>query len=105
MSIVSEKFPESLVKDVISFVEKNYRMISNSANRAVASLSMGCLHTQIADLNNPELFKFMGLFNLGLHYNLGETNTRLIAAYDKNLPMLKANYKLFNNYLISKGKI
>lgn len=92
---MGEKFPESLVKDVIPFVEKQYRAIPNSSNRAIAGLSMGCLHTQIAAINYPELFKYMGLFSLGLHDNLGDINKRLIAAYDKNLKTLQANYKLF----------
>ena len=84
-----------MVKDVIPYVEKHYRVIANSANRAIAGLSMGCLQTQVAALNNPELFKYIGLFSLGLHDNLGDVNTRLIAAYDKNLKTLQANYKLF----------
>jgi enterochelin esterase family protein len=92
---LAEKFPESLVKDVIPYVEKHYRVIANSSNRAIAGLSMGCLQTQIAALNNPELFKYMGLFSLGLHDNFADVNTRLIAAYDKNLKTLQANYKLF----------
>ncbi|MGZ5254947.1 MAG: alpha/beta hydrolase [Flavitalea sp.] len=94
MSMNSESFPESLVKDVIPYIEKNYRVISNSSNRAIAGLSMGCLHTQITVMNNPDMFKYIGLFSLGLHENLGDVNKRLIAAYDKNLPKLKENYKL-----------
>jgi enterochelin esterase-like enzyme len=92
---LTEKFPESLVKDVIPFIEKHYKVIGNSSNRAIAGLSMGCLQTQIAALNNPELFKYIGLFSLGLHDNFADVNTRLIAAYDKNLKTLQANYKLF----------
>jgi enterochelin esterase-like enzyme len=93
--MASEKFPESIVKDVIPYVEKTYRVIPNSSNRAIAGLSMGCLHTQITAMNNPTLFKYMGLFSLGLHDNLADVNTRLIAAYDKNLPVMATNYKLF----------
>lgn len=95
MLMASEKFPESLVKDVIPYVEKHYRVIANSSNRAIAGLSMGCLHTQITAMNNPETFCYMGLFSLGLHDNLGEVNTNLIRAYDTNLERLRANYKLF----------
>jgi len=93
--MASEKFPESLVKDVIPYIENTYRVIPNSANRAIAGLSMGCLHTQITVMNNPTLFKYVGLFSLGLHDNLGDVNKRLIAAYDKNLPVVAANAKLF----------
>ncbi|WP_321343567.1 alpha/beta hydrolase-fold protein [uncultured Draconibacterium sp.] len=96
--IATAKFPTSLVNDVIPYVEDHYRVIANSSNRAIAGLSMGCLHTQIASLNNPEMFKYMGLFSLGLHPkdpNLEEIMKPLIAAYDKNLETLKKNYKLF----------
>ena len=34
-------YPESLVKDVIPFVEKHYRVLANKDNRAIAGLSMG----------------------------------------------------------------
>jgi enterochelin esterase family protein len=97
-AVASAQFPESLVKDVIPYVEKHYRVIPNSANRAIAGLSMGCLQTQIAAMNNPELFQYIGLFSLGFHFNdfLREvTNKWLVPAYDNNLETLRANYKLF----------
>ncbi len=96
--IASEKFPMSLISDVIPYIEKHYRVVPNSANRAIAGLSMGCLHTQIAAMNNPEMFQYIGLFSLGLHFNddLREvTNKWLVPAYDNNLEKLRANYKLF----------
>lgn len=96
--IATDKFPVSLVNDVIPYVESHYRVNANSGSRAIAGLSMGCLHTQIAALNNPTMFKYMGLFSLGLHpddNNLKEIMKPLIAAYDKNLETLKKNYKLF----------
>jgi len=96
--IATDQFPVSLVNDVIPFVENHYRVIANSSNRAIAGLSMGCLHTQLASMNNPTLFKYMGLFSLGLHpddNNLKEIMKPLIAAYDKNLKTLQKNYKLF----------
>ncbi len=96
--IATDKFPTSLVNDVIPYIEGHYRVKANSANRAIAGLSMGCLHTQIASLNNPTMFKYMGLFSLGLHpedNNLREIMKPLIAAYDANLETLKANYELF----------
>jgi enterochelin esterase-like enzyme len=96
--IATEQFPISLLKDVIPFVEKHYRVIANSANRAIAGLSMGCLHTQIAAMNNPEMFQYIGLFSLGLHFNddlRDVTNKWLVPAYDNNLEKLRATYKLF----------
>jgi len=58
-------YPESLVKDVIPFVEKNYRVIANKDNRAIAGLSMGGGHTLMATNNNPGVFGYIGVFSSG----------------------------------------
>lgn len=89
-------FPNSLVKDVIPYIEKHYRVISNSANRAIAGLSMGCLQTQIIAMSNPELFQYIGCFSLGIHFNDQFeiiSNKILIPAYDRHLKTM--NNKLF----------
>ena len=46
-------YPESLVKDVIPFVEKRYRVLAAKDDRAIAGLSMGGGHTVTATNNNP----------------------------------------------------
>jgi enterochelin esterase-like enzyme len=58
-------YPESLVKDVIPFVEKTYRVIANKENRAIAGLSMGGGHTLAATNNNPGVFGYIGVFSSG----------------------------------------
>jgi len=58
-------YPESLVKDVIPFVEKTYRVIPNKDNRAIAGLSMGGGHTLTATNNNPGVFGYIGVFSSG----------------------------------------
>ena len=58
-------YPESLVKDVIPFVEKTYRAIANKDNRAIAGLSMGGGHTLMATNNNPGVFGYIGVFSSG----------------------------------------
>jgi enterochelin esterase family protein len=58
-------YPESLVKDVIPFVEKTYRVIGNRENRAIAGLSMGGGHTLMATNNNPGMFGYIGVFSSG----------------------------------------
>ena len=58
-------YPESLVKDVIPFVEKTYRVIANRDNRAIAGLSMGGGHTLVATNNNPGVFGYIGVFSSG----------------------------------------
>ena len=46
-------YPESLVKDVIPFVEKRFRVLAAKDDRAIAGLSMGGGHTVAATNNNP----------------------------------------------------
>jgi enterochelin esterase-like enzyme len=58
-------YPESLVKDVIPFVEKTYRAIPDKDSRAIAGLSMGGGHTLSATNNNPGVFGYIGVFSSG----------------------------------------
>jgi enterochelin esterase family protein len=75
-------YPESLVKDVIPFVEKTYRVVANKDNRAIAGLSMGGGHTLMATNNNPGLFGFIGVFSSGPR--------TVDEAYEKQLAAVKA---------------
>ena len=58
-------FPESLVKDVIPFIEKNYRALPGKDNRAIAGLSMGGGHTTSATNNFPGTFGYIGVWSAG----------------------------------------
>lgn len=95
-TMASNVFPNSLINDVMPYIEKNYRTINNKENRAIAGLSMGGLQTQIISANNPGLFDYMGVFSMGIQTELGEVTTNLIKSYDENLDKVKRNnYKLF----------
>jgi len=58
-------YPQSLVKEIIPFVEKNFRVLANKENRAIAGLSMGGMHTLMATNNNPDLFSWIAVFSMG----------------------------------------
>jgi enterochelin esterase-like enzyme len=58
-------YPESLVKDVIPFVEKTYRAQADKSHRAIAGLSMGAMQTVVTTNNNPGLFDYIGVFSGG----------------------------------------
>ena len=58
-------FPESLVRDVIPFIEKNYRVIANKDARAITGLSMGGGHTLTASNAHPETFSYIGVLSMG----------------------------------------
>ena len=54
---------EESFKDVISFIESNYRVKKDKANRAIAGLSMGGFHSMYISANYPNTFDYVGLFS------------------------------------------
>jgi len=88
-------FGNDLIKDLIPYVEKNYRVIANADNRAMAGLSMGGAHTIRHGLTHPELFHWIGIFSMGLGMN-GDTAqvTRYEQANDAALKADAAAMKL-----------
>jgi enterochelin esterase family protein len=58
-------FPESLVKDIMPFVERTYRAYGDPAHRAIAGLSMGAAQTVVITANNPGVFDYIGVFSGG----------------------------------------
>ena len=58
-------YPHSLVKEVVPFIEKNFRVIANRDSRAIAGLSMGGGHTTQATNNNPGVFGWIGVWSAG----------------------------------------
>ncbi len=56
-------FPNDVVEDVVPFVEKNYRVVANADNRAIAGLSMGGNQTLNIGLNHLDTFHSIGAFS------------------------------------------
>jgi enterochelin esterase-like enzyme len=65
MQAYAGSYAESLVKDIIPFVEKNYRVYTDKNHRAIAGLSMGGGQTVTITDNNPNLFGYIGVFSAG----------------------------------------
>jgi enterochelin esterase family protein len=59
------RFPESLVKDVIPFVDRTYRTKPDRESRAVTGLSMGGAQALYAGLNNLDQFAWLGALSGG----------------------------------------
>jgi len=57
------KFEESIVKDVVPYIDKNYRTYTDRGNRAITGLSMGGAQATLAGLNNPDKFAWVGSFS------------------------------------------
>ena len=57
---------QELLKDIIPLIEKQYRVIANKANRAIAGLSMGGGQAYIMGLRNLDTFSWIGEFSAGI---------------------------------------
>jgi enterochelin esterase-like enzyme len=89
MGMASLRFEQSLVKDVVPYMEKNYRVIADANHRAVAGFSMGGFQTQNITNSNPGMFNYIGVMSMGLFHsfrNAPDTNYDK----DKHMAQLKA---------------
>jgi enterochelin esterase-like enzyme len=82
-----------LKQSVIPFVEKNYRVKTESTFRALAGLSMGGIQTLYAGVNNTSQFSYLGVFSSG--WIVPMQNDLAGKQYD----FMKANADLINNNL------
>ena len=57
------KIESAFMKEVVNYVDNNYRTLNDKAHRAIAGLSLGGLHTLFISLNNPQSFDYVGLFS------------------------------------------
>lgn len=64
--LANTDFGDDLIKDLIPYVEKNFRVIDKPGSRAMAGLSMGGAHTLRYGLTHPEMFRYLGVFSMGL---------------------------------------
>jgi enterochelin esterase family protein len=63
--VYAGSYPNSLVAEIIPFIEKHYRVQKGKDNRAIAGLSMGGGHTTMATNNNPATFGWIGVWSAG----------------------------------------
>ncbi len=58
-------YEESFI-DIVKFIETNYKVKADKANRAIAGLSMGGFHTMHISRFYPNTFDYMGLYSAAL---------------------------------------
>ena len=58
-------FQTVLVDELIPYIDKNFRTLSDQPNRAMAGLSMGGFETRLITLNKLDKFAYIGLFSGG----------------------------------------
>lgn len=80
---------EASFKDVISFIESNYRVINKKNGRAIAGLSMGGGHTYSISKMYENTFDYMGLFSaaVGMGDNSGDADDQLAKQRDNGFKL------------------
>ena len=87
-SMASGRFEESFVKDVVPYIEKNYRVIADPDHRALTGFSMGGYQTQNITNNNPGMFNYIGVMSMGLFSSFGNNSANYNK--EKHVAQLKA---------------
>jgi enterochelin esterase-like enzyme len=97
--LTNTDFSKDFLDDLIPFVDANFRTIAKPASRAMAGLSMGGAHTLNNGLTHPELFRYIGIFSMGL------INEQQAAAYEqKNAAALDQAAKSMKLVYYAMGK-
>ncbi len=72
-------FEISIVKDIIPFIEANYRVPANRENRAIIGYSMGGGQTFRITSDYPDVFGYIGLFGPAIFPQPPETDMKMEA--------------------------
>jgi enterochelin esterase-like enzyme len=81
-TMFSPRFPKDLLEEVVPLVERNYRVVANADNRAIAGLSMGGGQALSIGLTHPELFHYVLGFSAAIgdrYLNIDETVRQVLA--------------------------
>jgi enterochelin esterase-like enzyme len=82
-------FETVLVKELIPFVDANFRTLSDQPNRAMAGLSMGGMQTRTITLRNLDTFSHIGVFSGG---SIAVTNITDMAAFKAKNKLVFVSY-------------
>ncbi|WP_320113269.1 alpha/beta hydrolase-fold protein [Draconibacterium orientale] len=78
----------SIVKDIVPYIEKNFRVIADPDHRAIAGLSMGGGHTIAAANEYPGTFQYICPLSMGIWGEQPDIDEKLQG-------LKKAGYKLY----------
>lgn len=88
----ADLYVNSIVKDIVPYIEKNFKVIANPKSRALAGLSMGAGHTIRCTNLNPGFFSYICPLSNGIRV----ADDKAKADYNTQFQGLKkAGYKLY----------
>jgi enterochelin esterase-like enzyme len=65
ISFFFDTYKEVMLKDLVPFIDGNFRTLTDGNNRAMAGLSMGTFVTRVVALPNLDKFAYIGIFSGG----------------------------------------
>ena len=93
---LQERFTSELLKDIVPFVEKNYRVLPGSANRALAGLSMGGGQTLRAVTSHPDQFAYVGVWSAGVSPQTTADFEKRAAGFLRGAEQINKQIRLFS---------
>ena len=100
MGRTEKAFPE----EVVTFVEKTFRIKPDKQHRAIAGLSMGGLHAIAISANNPMMFDYVGLFSPQSINPLTDKNIMHIQKVNAQVEKIKDKFTSWLKLKYEKGK-
>lgn len=91
-------FKEEMMGNIVPFVEKQYRVIANVENRALAGLSMGGGQSFYTGLRNTAVFSHVGIFSSGIFGGIANPQGKQFDA-EASIPGILTNASSFNKSL------
>ena len=58
----TKKIADEIINDVVPFIEKNYKTLTDADNRAIAGFSLGGRQTLATGLGNPDKFHYVAAY-------------------------------------------
>ena len=98
-AMTTGQFEQSLIQDVIPFIESQYRVIPDADHRAITGLSMGGYHTQKITNAHPGTFSYIGVMSMGIYNRFGDYDAEV---HRQQLRALQASHPKL--YWIACGK-
>lgn len=91
-------FNKEMTQNIVPFIDKNFRTITNSKNRAICGLSMGGGQSFYVGLQNTDIFGSVGIFSSGIFGGIRNPSGNVFDA-EKEIPGLLTNSAGFNQKL------
>jgi enterochelin esterase family protein len=82
-------YGQLMVRDLIPWVDSNYRTLADQPHRAMAGLSMGAMQTRAVSLANVDTFSYIGLFSGG---SISTDDVKNAAGFKQKVKLVFVSY-------------